>query len=122
MSKIFDKYTKRLKNVDNVLFSIGDDIKGGIKKRTRSGKDVNLSSFKPYEANYKKTGVVNLTITGKMLNSILFKRIRNGVRFYFPNRENAKAYSNQQKRKFFGVDRVQIKDVKKRMLKSITKQ
>ena len=94
------------------------NIETGIIRRTQSGKDVKLSSFKPYSASYKKTkgGTVNLTKSGAMLQAISNKKITNGLRFYFnANAETKKASYNQKMRKFFGIDRNQLKYLKKVM-------
>lgn len=94
------------------------NIETGIILRTQSGKDVNLKSFKPYSESYKKTkgGKVNLTATGAMLHAISNKNIPNGVRFYFnASSETQKAGWNQKVRKFFGIDKKQIKHLKKVM-------
>lgn len=96
------------------------NIETGIINRTQSGKDVKLSSFKPYSKAYKKIkgGTVNLTKTGAMLHAISNKNIPNGLRFYFnASAETKKASYNQKMRKFFGVDRNQVKYLKAKMSK-----
>lgn len=120
----WDKYIKRIKDLDRTLLANGPEVKSGIIKRTKSGVDVNNKSFKPYSKAYRHNGKVDLTIKGRMLNSILFKRIRNGIKLYFPASENAKAYANQisYRRKFFGLDRKQIKGLKKLIIKAIVKK
>ncbi len=110
------------------------NIEHGILARTLKGKDMKLKSFKPYSSSYKKLKAskgadskVNLTgVTrkvkgrtvqgGLMLQAISNKRIRNGLRFYFnASAETKKAFWNQRKRKFFGVDKQQIKYLKKKL-------
>lgn len=120
----FGKYKKRLKNTDSTLYSIVESIIVGIIKRTQSGKDKNKKAFKPYSKAYGKTGKVNLTDKGTMLHSIDRKKIKNGVRLFFGNtKENAKAFGNQVTfgRKFFGLDKDQIKHIKKELSKIIVK-
>lgn len=99
------------------------NIETGIITRTQKGKDVKQSSFKPYSRQYsrykQKKGrgkEVNLSYTGAMLQAISSKKITNGLRFYFnASAETKKAFWNQKKRKFFGVDKLQIKYLKKKM-------
>ena len=96
------------------------NIETGIINRTQSGKDVKGKGFKKYSSAYakKKGGKVNLTDTGAMLQAISNKNIPNGVRFYFnASAETKKASWNQKLRKFFGVDKEQIKYLKKKMSK-----
>ena len=94
------------------------NIETGIINRTQSGKDVKGKGFKKYSTAYakKKGGTVNLTDTGAMLQAISNKNIPNGVRFYFnASAETNKAAFNQKLRKFFGVDKDQVKYLKKKL-------
>lgn len=99
------------------------NIETGIINRTLKGKDVKMASFKSYSkeyADYKQSKgrgkTVNLTYTGAMLQAISNKKILNGIRFYFnASAETKKAFWNQKKRKFFGVDKQQVKYLKKKM-------
>ena len=103
------------KRVDK-LREEGLNIETGIINRTQSGKDVKRNAFKKYSASYqkKKGGKVNLTATGAMLHAISSKNIKNGLRFYFnASSETKKASWNQKLRKFFGVDKTQVKYLKK---------
>ena len=114
----FGKYKRRLKKTDDTLYSIVEFVIVGIIKRTQSGKDKNKKGFKAYSKAYGKSGKVNLTDKGTMLHSIDRKKIKNGVKLFFGNtKENAKAYGNQVSygRKFFGLDKDQIKHIKKRL-------
>ena len=107
------------KRVDKIRAE-GLNIETGIINRTQSGKDVKNKSFKKYSAAYKKKkgGKVNLTDTGAMLHAISSKKIKNGLRFYFnASSETKKASWNQKLRKFFGVDKTQIKYIKKQLSK-----
>lgn len=105
------------------LVKEGLNIETGIINRTLKGKDVKGSSFEAYTpeyAAYKKSKgrgkKVNLTYSGAMLQAISNKRIVNGLRFYFnASAETKKAFWNQRKRKFFGVDKQQIKYLKKKL-------
>ena len=118
------KYRKRLKKTDDALYSVSESIIVGIIKRTQSGKDKNKKRFKAYSKNYKKSGTVNLTETGTMLHSIDRKKIKDGVRLYFPNtNENSKAHGNQIKygRKFFGLDKGQKELIKRKLGKYVVK-
>jgi len=120
----FGKYTKRIKNSNSNLYSITEGVIVGIIKRTQSGKDKNSKGFKPYSKSYGKTGRVNLTDKGSMLQSITRKKIKDGVRLYFgSSNENSKAYGNQvtYKRKFFGIDKKQMKHIKERLGNFIVK-
>lgn len=117
------KYTKRIKNIDQKLLGLSEEIIVGIIKRTQSGKDIYGRKFRKYSKGYKKPGgtsTVNLTLKGTMLHAIDTKKIRRGIRFYFPNAtENKKAHDNQvkYKRKFLGLDKKQIKALKIDLLK-----
>lgn len=95
------------------------NIEVGIINRTQGGKDVDSRSFKPYSKAYARQKVsnkVNLTKTGAMLQAISHKAIPMGIRFYFSARaETNKAYWNQKTRKFFGVDRKQVKYIKSKL-------
>jgi len=118
------KYKKRLKKTDDALYSVAEAIIVGIINRTQSGKDKNKKGFKSYSKSYGKSGTVNLTEKGTMLHSIDRKKIKNGIKLYFPNTNEArKAHGNQIKygRKFFGIDKGQMKLIKHRLGKYIVK-
>ncbi len=121
------KYTKRLKKTNDALYSITEGVIVGIIKRTQSGKDEKLKSFRPYTSAYarrKGERKVTLTDRGTMLQSIDRKIIKNGVRLYFPNATEAKkAYHNHKtyKRNFFGIDKKQKEHIKTRLGKFIVK-
>lgn len=120
----FNKYKKRLTNINDTLHKQSDDIINGIVKRTKSGKDANNNSFKSYSDKYKKKGKVDLTVKGSMLNSVKSKKISKGISLYFSSaNEQVKAYANQVKygRKFFGLDKKQVKSIKTKLLKSLLK-
>ena len=99
------------------------NIEAGIIDRTQKGKDTKLKSMKSYKSDYAKyrqkhgrSKKPNLTYTGNMLNAISSKPIKNGLRFYFSSKsETDKAKWNQKTRRFFGVDKNQIKYLVKRM-------
>jgi hypothetical protein len=101
------------------------NLESGIRRRTRSGRDVNMKAFKPYSkayAQYKKdsgrSGKVDLTNKDHMLPAITAKNIDNGLRFGFTsNAETKKAAENQKTRLFFGLSKPQIKYLRKVMSK-----
>lgn len=105
----------------NKLRKEGLNIETGIINRTLSGKDAKMKSFKPYSKEYAKakgSKKVNLTASGAMLQAVSNKRIPNGLRFYFnASAETKKATYNQKLRKFFGVDKNQVKYLKEKMRK-----
>jgi len=118
------KYKKRLKKTDDALYSVSESIIVGIINRTQSGKDKNKKGFKGYSKSYGKSGTVNLTDAGTMLHSIDRKKIKGGIKLYFPNTNEArKAHGNQIKygRKFFGIDKGQMKLIKRKLGKYIVK-
>jgi len=53
-----------------IIDAAGDFAINRIPRRTRSGLDVNDSPFAEYAPSYRKTGTVNLTVTGEMLDSL----------------------------------------------------
>mgnify|MGYP000312307724 CR=1 FL=1 len=101
------------------------NIVHGIVSRTQRGKDVKLRGFKSYKADYAKYRAkhgrdksVNLTYSGRMLGAINSKKIPLGLRFYFASKsETDKATWNQKTRRFFGIDKIQIKYLKKSLIK-----
>jgi len=116
------KYRDKVKYADRNLYSVIEFIIVGIIKRTQSGRDKNFRPFKKYSRQYGKTGKVNLTETGAMLQSIDRKKINGGVRLYFPNfNEAKKAYNNHItfERPFFGIDKKQEKHIAERIAKYV---
>ena len=121
------KYKDRVAKNNLPLFA--NEIITDIIERTQNKKDVNLRRFNKYTKPYaKQKGTsrtnVNLTDTGKMLNSIKWKKIKNGIEIYFSGSEqNAKAHGNQikNKRKFFGIDRRQREKLIKKIGEIIIK-
>lgn len=124
----WSKYIKKVKNIHKPLLLHSDDIIVGIIKRTQKGKDAKDRRFRKYHKDYKKPGgtsTVNLTLKGTMLHAITPKKLKMGIRLYFPNTaENTKAHANQVKygRKFLGLDKKQIKILKKYLLNYFTKK
>ena len=102
---------------------LASEIIVGIINRTQSGKDVKNNQFKKYSKGYEKTKAKrfgsakpNLTVTSLMLNAISSKDIPRGVRLFFLSAaENNKALFNEKTRKFFGVDKQQTKQIKKKL-------
>ena len=121
------KYTKRLKKTNDALYSITEGVIVGIIKRTTNANDKDGKLFKRYTTEYGKrkgTHKVTLVDKGTMLNSISRKKIKNGVKLYFPNATEArKAYHNHKTygRKFFGIDKKQKEHIKTRLGKFIVK-
>ncbi len=114
-------------NIKKLRLSAGT-IEAGMIKRTQRGLDVKLKSFDsyaPYSDEYKaykrkkgRSGGVDLTFTGNMLNSITHKNIPRGVRFYFNAKtQRDKARWNMKTRYFFGADKKQISWLKGYMQK-----
>ena len=123
----FTRIKKRIDGIGQNLPIIGNNIVYGIVRRTQRGLDVNNKKFKRYSKGYGKYKAkeygskdVNLTQSGKMLNSITWRKTKNGIRIYFRSREESqKAHGNQKrmKRVFFGLDKEQIKYIKKEIKK-----
>lgn len=126
---ILDNLSKKAESVN--LSLIGNEIISDIIDRTQSGKDVDGVGFKSYTRLYAMrkqkefgTATVNLTRTQKMLNSITYKEIPKGLRFYFnASEQSTKAYHNQitNKRKFFGLSNDSLQKIRKFISKQITK-
>lgn len=126
---ILDNLSKKAESVN--LSLMGNEIISDIIDRTQSGKDVNGVGFKSYTRLYAMrkqkefgTATVNLTRTQKMLNSITYKEIPKGLRFYFnASEQSTKAYHNQitNKRKFFGLSNDSLQKIRKFISKQITK-
>ena len=126
---ILDNLSKKAESVNLAL--MGNEIISDIIDRTQSGKDVNNIGFKSYSRLYAMrkqkefgTATVNLTRTQKMLNSITYKEISKGLRFYFnASEQSTKAYHNQitNKRKFFGLSDESLQKIRKFISKQITK-
>lgn len=126
---ILDGLSKKAESVN--LSLMGNEIISDIIDRTQSGKDVNGVGFKSYTRLYAMrkqkefgTATVNLTRTQKMLNSITYKEIPKGLRFYFnASEQSTKAYHNQitNKRKFFGLSNDSLQKIRKFISKQITK-
>ena len=93
---------------------IGEDIIAFIKRRTQSGLDINNNLFAAYSPNYEKTGLVDLTVSEQMLNSLTVLSHGKGyIRIGFPNStaNNKASYiqnprgqkSGSPARKFMGI-------------------
>ena len=120
INKVYNKVVDR-KVVSN-LQKLGNEVITDVIVRTQHGKDINNRAFKKYSPSYKKAKAksfgtkVNLTRTGKMLNSITWKKIRNGIRVYIASKaERDKAVGNQKTRKFMGLDRRQKERIANRI-------
>lgn len=112
----------RLRRVKKLRL-LASEIIVGIIRRTQKGKDVKNRAFKRYSKQYARTKAKrfgsanpNLTVTQSMLNSITSRDIKGGVRLFFFNAsENTKAAINQKTRKFFGTDKNQMRELKKKL-------
>jgi hypothetical protein len=102
---------------DSVLREIGEYLVFSIKNRTEEGKDINQKRFTPYSPAYRffrskkglPTNIVDLTLTGSMLNSLTYDVGHDKVKvFFMPGTDKsgasnpAKAFYLQQDREFFG--------------------
>lgn len=123
-------FNKKLKAINtNYLAPFANELKADMVTRTQSGKDRNSRAFKSYSKEYKEakskdfgSSKVNLTRTGQMLNGIDWKKINEGIRFYFNSSEqNTKAFYNQKTRKFFGFGAKETKELKAKLTKIYTK-
>lgn len=122
-----NKWIKKVENTPNLLYRLGNEIIATIINRTQRGTDANNKPFKRYTAQYAQQKQeefggkkVNLTRTQNMLNSIRYRKYRNGIRLYFSNKEeNKKAYNNQVKnnRYFFSLTPKEMKRVKNELTK-----
>lgn len=115
----FNKWKKELKSTPEKINTLGNQVVVEIRTNTQSkSQDKNERRFKPYSKKYAiekakdfGSSKVNLTRTGRMLNSITFDKIDNGIRFYFNTaEENNKAYQNTVRgRDFFGISQRRFK-------------
>lgn len=76
---------------------IGEEVVDFIKRRTRSGLDINGNLFAPYSPNYDKSGKVDLTLSSQMIESLeLLSHGRGYIRIGFSNtKANDKARWSQ---------------------------
>ena len=101
------------------LRNIGMDIREHIKKRTRSGVDVNYQPFVPYSPMYedyrrkigKTTDIVNLENRSEMHNSLAVKVNANDAEIYYSDSNRAIVAMQHQyglnrmpKREHFGLN------------------
>ena len=71
-------FDKKLSDNSDSLKVIGTRIKNNIFIRTNAGKDFNFKPFKPYSPKYAKKNnktTVNLTLTGEMLNTMVYRTL-----------------------------------------------
>lgn len=99
-------------------------IANQIVKRTKSGKDYNLQTFKPYTQTYakkKKKRKVDLTLSGLMLQSL--RPIKDDtIGFNNTIAQNRAIYNQSHERYFMGLDTNNIKYIQQYIQKQITKQ
>lgn len=123
----FKKYKKRIDSP--FTREIAESLKTGISKRTNSGKDFEGKTFEPYTKRYAaKKGVsrsdVNLHVSGNMTEAIKYDIRGDTLNFSITGSEGKKAHGNQERygRKFFGIDKKQLKLLEKIIGKVIVKQ
>jgi hypothetical protein len=123
----WSKYKKKLKNLNSQMALLSNDIISDIHTRTSSGLDSKFKPLKRYTTEYAKrkgTHKVTLVDTGEMLGSMNAKKTKNGLKLYFGSTDaNDKAYYQniEQKRKFFKLDKKQMKFIKRELGKFIVK-
>jgi hypothetical protein len=98
-----------------LLNKIGVEVTTHIRTRTENGKDINNRSFEAYSDSTieqkKRKGQstsVNLKDSSKMLNSIRWKNITNGIEVYLIDRNKIASYHQNgsgklPQRKWFGL-------------------
>ena len=117
------------KNHSDLKHQIAQELIDTIIERTESGKDVRGVGLKKYSDSYKnsdtfkdfgKTGKVNMTLSGGMLDDIdVLNHTRNTVKLGFSDEtETKKAFRHNTgdkapKREFFGVTKKDIRNIKK---------
>ena len=110
--------------------ALADEIQEII-SRTQAGKSIEGGTFAPYSkgrAKYRaahgRGSIPDLTFFGSMLNSITHTVKRGfgeiiGTVFFSSSKEAAKAEGNSRYRKFFGLSKEQIKNVKDAITRAI---
>ena len=86
-----------------------------IVQRTKSGKDKNLITFKPYSkayAKYKKSNKVDLTDSGYMLSNLGAKN-EDTIGFKSNIAQQRAVYNQGMGRQFMGLDKNQIDYIQK---------
>ena len=116
-------FTKKRNNIaKNYLNLFALELQSDIVTRTQRGVDKNGTSFKAYKPSTiakKGSSIVNLQDTFKMLKSLSFKPIRDGIRFYLQGTRtkglsnNDVAYYNKKNgREFLGFPKKEIVKLK----------
>lgn len=115
---------------EDLRTQIGQALIDRVVERTQSGKDVRGRDFKgPYSREYKDSGEyqdfktsskVNMTLRGDMLDDInIISQSSNTVKIGFTDeKETLKAYNHNKgdtvpKRQFFGIQKSDLKYIKK---------
>lgn len=113
-----------------IVQEFGQAVVDRIVDRTEDGKDVNGRSFKGYSAQYvnseefeefdKSPSDVNMTLTGRMMESVDFDQSSDTVKVQVGDGdvETAKAFNHNtgdtvKKRQFFGVNKKEINEIRK---------
>ena len=128
-------------SIDKAVFRAANAGIALMLNRTERGQGIN-SAFAPYStryANLKKqgwaggngrsafsgdpSGEVNLTVTGRMLSSLIAVKRRGYAEIKFSNGESAKkAYFNNRRRPFFGFNSQERKQLTSIMRREIFKK
>ena len=123
----WNKYIKRLSNLNSELALMSNDLISDIHTRTSSGLDYKNKPLKRYTREYaKRKGEVKVTLvdTGEMLGSMDAKKTKTGLKLYFgsDDAKNRAYYQHvKQKRKFFNLDEKQMEFIKRKLGKFIVK-
>jgi len=119
------------RGIENALDRQLADEAAEIVQRTQGGHDVDNRSFAPYSAPYLKVrrdkgrgSRPDLTFTGSMLNSITHTVTRVGSEiigtiFFSSSAEALKAKGNIKSRKFFGLSKEQIINLRNAISRAI---
>lgn len=118
-------------NEPRIIQEFGQAVIDRIVERTEAGKDVRGRNFKPYSKSYinsedfeefdKSPSDINMTMTGDMIDSIDFTQRGSTVKVQVGEGDvqTAKAYNHNfgdtlPKRQFFGVNKKDLNEIKKK--------
>lgn len=116
---------------------ISVDAKKEMIKRTQRGRDIRGFPFPKYTPEYAKAkaegkikghgargaGVVNLTLSGRMLNSIARRVLDTKAFLVLSGTEGGKAWSNELKgRRFFDISKQEANKIVKRVANWLSKK
>jgi phage gpG-like protein len=127
-----DKFAKAVTD-NSLLEKVALQVKQNIFMLTNAGKDYKGNSFKPYSLVTGKVGIVNLTNTGQMMNSLTQKSLSNNavMLFFMEARDDGKRNSDIARkhingygvpvRDFFGVSEKSNSEIVKEYQTAINK-